>query len=86
MRTCDMRFPGYDARSNRGVIRWELFTDHDVRDVVLTTRRDTLRVVFIGEPDLVGWTQKLDDAGFPRPQFDGPVSDEIAEVPEDAAA
>jgi hypothetical protein len=86
MRTLDMRFPGFDARSKRGLIRWELFTDHDVREVLLTRRSDTLRVVFIGEPDLIAWTQKLDDAGFPPPFFDGMPSDEIAEMPEDAAA
>ena len=86
MRTLDMRFPGFDARSNRGVIRWALFIDHDVRDVLLTHRRDTLRVVFIGEPDVINWTQRLDEEGFPLPEFDGEPSDEITEIPEDAAA
>ena len=32
----EMRFPGFDARSNLGPIRWELFLHRDVRDVVPT--------------------------------------------------
>ena len=48
MNTCSITFPGYDARARRGSIRWELFLDRDVRDVLLTERADTLRIEFRG--------------------------------------
>jgi hypothetical protein len=86
MRTCEMRFPGFDARSNRGLIRWELFVDHDLRDVLMTSRDDTLCVVFVGEPRFTEWTRVLTEAGFPRPQFAGPPADAIDESLSDAAA
>jgi hypothetical protein len=69
MDRCEMRFPGYDARSNRGLIRWELFLDHDVRDVLLTSRDDTLCVIYRGQPDLIRWAATLIEAGFPTPRF-----------------
>jgi hypothetical protein len=75
----DMRFPGYDARSHRGVIRWELFLHRDVRDVLITPQADTLRVVYRGDSDLDGWAQTLTGAGFPKPYFDGRASGEIAD-------
>jgi hypothetical protein len=86
MRTCEMRFPGFDARSNRGPIRWELFVDHDLRDVLMTSRDDALCVVFLGEPRFTEWTQVLTEAGFPRPEFILPPADAIDESLSDAAA
>src|SRR5947209_443717 len=62
MHSYEIRFPGFDARSNRGLIRWELFLHRDVRDVLLTTREDTLQVVFRGEPDTTRWSQTLVEA------------------------
>jgi hypothetical protein len=67
MNSCEMRFPDYDARSNRGLIRWELFLHSEVRDVLLTSREDTLRVVFRGSVNFAGWVKTLVDAGFPAP-------------------
>ena len=86
MRTCDMRFPGFDARSNRGRIRWELFTHRDVADVLLTLREDTLCVVFRGAPNPVGWARTLSEAGLPRPRFAGPRDGAVLNGPRDAAA
>ena len=86
MRRCEMRFPGFDARSNRGPIRWELFTDHNLRDVLMTSRDDALCVVFLGEPRITEWTRILTDAGFPAPEFGGPPADAIDESLSDAAA
>jgi hypothetical protein len=85
MPTYKMRFPEFDARSNRGDIRWELFVDLNVRDVLLSPCDDTLLVVFRGQPDVKNWTRILIDAGFPRPRFDGTGGDEIV-GPRDAAA
>jgi hypothetical protein len=86
MRRCEMRFPGFDARSNRGPIRWELFIDHALQDVLMTSRDDALCVVFLGEPRIKEWTRILTEAGFPAPQFGGPPSDAIDEsLFEDAA-
>lgn len=79
MRRCEMRFPGFDARSNRGVIRWELFSDHDIKDVLLTSREDALCVIFLGEPREVEWARILTDAGLPRPEFGDPPADAIGE-------
>jgi hypothetical protein len=83
--TYKMRFPEFDARFNRGDIRWELFVHRDIRDVLLTPYEDTLLVVFRGQPDVKSWTQTLVEAGFPRPRFDGTGGDEIV-GPRDAAA
>lgn len=81
----EMRFPDFDARSNRGKIRWELFVHRDVRDVLLTPCDDTLLVVFRGQPDVESWTHTLIEAGFPRPRLDATGGDEIV-GPRDAAA
>lgn len=86
MRTCEMRFPGLDARSHRGQIRWELFVDHDVRDVLITSRRDALCVMFLGEPRFAEWTRILAEAGYPTPEFGGPPADAIDDSPFGAAA
>jgi hypothetical protein len=86
MRRCEIRFPGYDARSHRGPIRWELFLHRDVRDVLLTPRDDTLCVVYHGEPDAIGWAQTLSEAGFPRPRFEASASAAISAGVRDAAA
>ena len=86
MPRCEMRFPGFDARSNRGVIRWELFLDRDVRDVLLTSRGDALCVVFLGEPRFTEWARILTEVGLPRPEFAGPPADAIDEDLSDAAA
>jgi hypothetical protein len=86
MPTYKMRFPGFDARSNRGEIRWELFVHRDVRDVLLTPFEDTLLVVFRGQPDVKSWTHTLIEAGFPRPRFDDTGGGEIVSDPRDAAA
>ena len=86
MRRCEMRFPGFDARSNRGPIRWELFIDHDLKDVLTTSRDDTLCVRFLGEARFAEWTLILAEAGFPRPEFGGPQADVIDESLSDAAA
>ena len=86
MLRCEMRFPGFDARSNRGLIRWELFIDHDVKDVLMTSRDDTLCVVFLGEARFTEWTRILAEADFPRPEFGGPQADAIDESRSDAAA
>jgi hypothetical protein len=59
MRACEMRFPGFDARSNRGLIRWELFVDHDLRDVLMTSRDDALCVVSLGEPRFTRRSRRL---------------------------
>ena len=86
MRTCDMRFPGFDARSNRDLIRRELFTHHDVADVLLTLRDDTLCVVFRREPNPACWARTLTEAGFPRPCFAGRRDGAFLDGPRDAAA
>jgi hypothetical protein len=69
MSSCEMRFLDYDARTNRGVIRWELFLHPEVREVLLTPREDTLCVVFRGRMNPTQWTATLTDAGFPTPAF-----------------
>src|SRR6202012_5499094 len=56
MKSCKMRVPGYDARAQRGWIRWELFVHDEVRDVLPTPRDDILCVVYRGEPDPDGRT------------------------------
>jgi hypothetical protein len=81
-----MRFHGFDARSNRGLIRWELFIDHDLQDVLMTSRDDALCVVFLCEPRFTEWTRVLIEAGFPRPEFGDPPADTLVESRSDAAA
>jgi hypothetical protein len=70
MSSCEMSFPDYDARSNRGEIRWELFLHREVKDVLLTPHDDTLWVVYSGDPDPIEWAATLNQAGFPTPQFE----------------
>jgi hypothetical protein len=67
--TCELRFPGFDAGSERGAIRWKLFVHRDVRDVLLTPRRDTLRVVHRGSASPAAWLATLREAGFPQAVF-----------------
>lgn len=67
MNTTNVRFPGYDARSERGSIRWELFLDWDVREVLMTPRADTLKVIHRADPNPVAWTKTLKAASFPEP-------------------
>jgi len=86
MRTCEIRFPAFDARSNRPRIRSELVTHHDITDVLLTLRDDTLCVFFRGAPDPVGWARTLSESGFPRPRFAGPRDGASLGGPRDAAA
>ena len=86
MRTYEMRLPGFDARGNRGLIRWELFLHPDVREVLLTPREDTLCVVFQGQPDPARWADTLTAAGFPEPLFEDATGDLPVEGPRDAAA
>lgn len=73
MNSCEIRFPGFDARASRGMIRWELFLDWDVRDVLETPRPDTLQVVFRGDPDPEAWRTHVTAAGFPEPVIGAPV-------------
>jgi hypothetical protein len=86
MKNCEMRIPGYDARSNRGSIRWELFLHDEVRDVLLTPRDDSLRVVYRGEPEPDAWTATLTAAGFPTPCFEDTTVDADSDEPHSAAA
>jgi hypothetical protein len=68
--TCELRFPaGYDAADRRGLIRWQLFLHRDVRDVLPTSRPDTLRVLHRGDADLPAWTASLAEEGFPAPEL-----------------
>ena len=69
MNSCELQFPDYDARSNRGMIRWELFLHSEVRDVIPTALEDTLRVVFRGSANHAAWSKTLTEAGFPAPIF-----------------
>jgi hypothetical protein len=64
----------------------KLFIDHDLRDVLMTSRDDALCVVFLGEPRITEWTRILTEAGFPAPQFGGPPADAINESLFHAAA
>jgi hypothetical protein len=81
-----MQFPGFDARSNLGLIRWELFLFPDVREVLTTSREDTLLVVFRGEPDPSAWATTLAQAGFPVSRTGDEPLDEIHAFPRDTAA
>lgn len=70
MNNCELRVPGFDAASERGPIRWELFLHRDVREVLLTVpRSDTLQVVHRGPAAPDAWSVTLREAGFPEPVF-----------------
>ena len=87
MKNCEMRIPGYDARADRGWIRWELFLHKEIRDVLPTLRDDTLCVVYRGDPDPQGWTATLTAAGFPSPCFEEATGDDASsDEPESTAA
>lgn len=86
MSKCTIRFPGYDAGSNRGLIRWELFLHRDVRDVLRTARDDTLCVVYRGNADPTAWAATLNQAGFPTPYFGDAARDAIMNDRDDVAA
>lgn len=65
MNTSDLRFPvSSNAAAHHARIRWELFVHRDVQDVLLTLRRDTLRVVHRGPADHAAWGATLAAAGF----------------------
>ena len=80
MNSCTVRFADHDVRAERGSIRWELFLDWNIRDVVLTDRPDTLRILFRERPDPPAWSKLLTDAGYPQPAF-GSVEDAPSEHP-----
>jgi hypothetical protein len=63
-----LRFPGFDAAGERGSIRWALFQHHDVVDVQLTARADTLQICHHGPADVEGWAATVLDAGLPAPR------------------
>lgn len=60
---------GFDAAGQRGVIRWQLFLHHEIRDVLLTPRADTLQLLYRGDGDPDAWAATLREAGFPDPRF-----------------
>jgi hypothetical protein len=60
--------------------------DHDLREVLVTSRDDALCVVFLGLPRFTEWTRALTEAGFPAPEFGGPPADAIDESLSDAVA
>jgi hypothetical protein len=68
MNITELRFDGFDAGAQRGLIRWALFEHHDVADVELTAQPDTLRVVHRGPADPRGWTSTLLHADLPAPR------------------
>jgi hypothetical protein len=84
--TCELRFRGYDAASQRGAIRWELFLDRQVRDVLLTPSADTLRVLHDGSADPEHWCASLRAAGFPTPHVGASQEVLAADEPRDAVA
>jgi hypothetical protein len=84
--TCELRFRGYDAASQRGAIRWELFLDRQVRDVLLTPSADTLRVLHNGSADPEHWCALLWAAGFPTPHVGASQEVLAADEPRDAVA
>lgn len=86
MHTCELQFPGFDARSNLGEIRWELFLDGDVRKVQSTSREDTLLVVSSSEPNPRAWARTLGEAGLPVPRIDDGALERNSSFPDDAAA
>ncbi|MTD45116.1 hypothetical protein GKE82_12640 [Conexibacter sp. W3-3-2] len=68
MTLCLLRFPdAFPARARRGEIRWQLFLCREVRDVLPTSRPDTLHVVFDGPVRLDRWTAALAQEGLPVP-------------------
>jgi hypothetical protein len=69
----DLHFPAYDAAAQQPAIRWALFTHSDVRDVLPTLHRDTLRVIHSGPMDAAAWRITLAAAGFPSPQVETPL-------------
>jgi hypothetical protein len=71
MNITELRFDGFDARAERGLIRWALFEHHDVADVEVTARADTLRVVHRGPADPQSWTATLVDGNLPAPRVVG---------------
>jgi hypothetical protein len=86
MHTYELQFPGFDARSNLGEIRWELFLYPDVRQVQSTSREDTLLVVSRSEPNPRAWAKTLADAGLPVPRIHDASLDRSSSFPDDAAA
>jgi hypothetical protein len=68
--SCDLRFPAYDAVAQHAAIRWTLFADRDVVDVLPTLHRDTLRLRHRGDADPAGWRTVLTAAGFPAPEVE----------------
>jgi hypothetical protein len=78
--SCTVRFADRDVRAERGAIRWELFLDWNIRDVVLTDRSDTLRILFRDSPAQAAWLKLLTDAGYPEPSF-GSVKDASSAEP-----
>ncbi|GAC1320192.1 MAG: hypothetical protein NVSMB25_12160 [Thermoleophilaceae bacterium] len=63
--TCKLRFPAPVTDAQWKAIRWELFLHWDIRDVVPTTRPDTLQVVYRGRLDDHAWAATLEAGGFP---------------------
>jgi hypothetical protein len=80
MNKSELRFPGFDAASEHGPIRWELFLDWDVRAVLQTPRRDTLLILHRGTADPERWSAILRDAGFPTPQVVAPEAANQSDV------
>lgn len=70
MNSCDLRFPAYDAAARHASIRWALFADRNVHDVLPTLHADTLRVRHRGPADADGWRATLTAAGFPAPRVE----------------
>jgi hypothetical protein len=68
MNITELRFDGFDARAERGLIRWALFEHHDVADVEVTAQADTLRVVHRGPADPQGWASTLVQGDLPAPR------------------
>ena len=52
------------ARHDPRLVRWELFVFSDVRDVLPTSRRDTVVVAHRGPARDVDWIAALDAAGM----------------------
>jgi hypothetical protein len=74
MNSSDLHFPSYDAAAQQPAIRWALFTHRDVRDVLPTMHRDTLRVIHRGPGDDTAWRATLVGAGFPAPRVDASLA------------
>jgi hypothetical protein len=71
MNITELRFDGFDARAERGLIRWALFEHHDVADVEVMAQADTLRVLHRGPADPQGWTATLVHGNLPAPRVGG---------------